>query len=366
MKKALQNLISNLAFPLLAIACALVVTGIIVYFLGENPFDVMGILFSSSFGSFRGLGYTIFYATPLIFTGLAVAFGFHCGLFNIGAEGQLYMGAFAVTIAGLYLGFLPRTVAIMVGILAAFIGGAIWGLIPGLLKAKKGSHEVITTIMMNFIAMGILNWLVLNPFKNPANQIPETWEISPSFKIPTFDSIFQRMELDIFKHNPANLAFIIAIIFCILFYLFLWRTKWGYEIRTCGQSESAAQYAGINVSKNIILAMIISGGLAGLVGTNEVMGFSHKFKDGFSPQYGFLGIAVALLGRNHPVGVFLAALLFGALHNGSRYLDLDTEFISKDLTYVIEAIIILFVASELFFKKGFLNLKKIKKLWNRQ
>ena len=366
MKRVLQNLIRELVYPVISIICALIVTAIIVYFIGEDPFEVLGILFSSSFGSFRGIGYTIFYATPLIFTGLAVAFGFHCGLFNIGGEGQLYMGAFFAALAGLYLGFMPKFVAIPIGILAAFIGGALWGFIPGLLKAKKGSHEVITTIMMNFIAVGILNWLVLNPFKNPANQIPETWEIAPSFKIPTFDSFLGKMGIDVLKHNPSNFAFIIAILFCIMFYLFLWRTKWGYEIRTCGHSESAAEYGGINVSKNIIIAMIISGGLAGLVGTNEVMGFSHKFKDGFSPQYGFLGIAVALVGRNHPVGVFLAALLFGALHNGSRYLDLDTEFISKDLTYVIEAIIILFVASEALFRKGYFNIKKVKKLlWSK-
>jgi general nucleoside transport system permease protein len=358
LKKVLQNLARELIFPVISIICALIVTGVIVYMIGEDPLDVINILFSSSFGSWRGIGYTIFYATPLIFTGLAVAFGFHCGLFNIGGEGQLYVGAFAVTIVGIYLTGVPKVIAIPIGIIAAFVGGALWALIPGLLKAKKGSHEVITTIMMNFIAVGILNWLVLNPFKNPANQVSETWEIAKGFQIPTFDSILARFGLDIFKHNPANFAFLLAILFCILFYIFLWRTKWGYEIRTVGHSESAAQYAGINVSRNIIIAMLISGGLAGLVGTNEVMGFAHKFKDGFSPQYGFLGIAVALVGRNHPVGVFLAGLLFGALHNGARYLDLDTEYISKDLTYVIEAIIILFVTSEAMFRQVYLKMKK--------
>jgi simple sugar transport system permease protein len=225
----------------------------------------------------------------------------------------------------------------------------LWAAIPGVLKARFGSHEVINTIMMNFIAVGLASALTQTYFKVQGDAILETRPIPQTAHIPRLGQFIPGLPARI----PVNVAFLLAIVACAFVYIFLWRTKWGYEIRATGQNPSAAEYGGISVKKQIVFAMAVSGSLAGLVAINEVLGYRYRYYQGFSPQYGFTGIAVALLGRNHPLGVFVAALFFGALTRGGLFVDIFTEKVSKDLVLILQALVILFVAAEAIFRGRF-------------
>jgi simple sugar transport system permease protein len=356
----MKNLLKELMFPIIAVVAAFLVGGLLVWIIGDDPLLVYELFFTSIFGSVDGIGYTLFYATPLIFTGLAVAVAFKCGLLNIGAEGQLTMAAFATAWVGLVLpGWNPFLVTIL-AMLAAIVAGGLWGGVPGVLKAKFGAHEVITTIMMNFIAIYIVSYLTQYHYRKPGDPILETMPIAEiqdgalvGPHIPRMSSLLAFFGIDYPERLPLNLAFFLALLMCVVVYIFLWKTKWGYELRAVGTSGSAAEYGGISIPRNIILAMILSGGLAGMVGINEVLGYRYRYYDGFSAGYGFTGIAVALLGRNHPVGVLFSALLFGALIRSSLFIDIFTDRVSKDWVVILQAIIILFVACEAFFRGGF-------------
>lgn len=350
----MKNLFREVLWPLVAVLAAFVVGGIIILILGDNPLTAYGWLLSSSFGSVKDIGWTLHYATPLIFTGLAVAVAFRCGLLNIGAEGQLYVAAFATAWVGMKFGGvatkvvgegtaiadLPAIVLIPLCVLTAVVVGGIWGAIPGILRAKFGSHEVINTIMLNFIGIALVSYFTQYYYKVPGDPILQTANIGDAAQIPQLNQFLTFIPKDV----PLNLSFIIAIVMCVLIYVFLWKTKWGYELRAVGQNASAAEYGGINPKKQIILAMTLSGALAGMVAIGEVLGTRHNYYDGFSAEWGFLGIAVALLGRNHPVGVFIAAIFFGVLLRGEIFVDAFTAKVSKDLGWVLQAIIILFVA----------------------
>jgi ABC-type uncharacterized transport system permease subunit len=342
-----MKLIRELAFPLIAIIAAFFVGGIIVALIGDDPIQTYSLLIGSALSWPDGIGYTLFYATPLIFTGLAVAVGFRCGLLNIGAEGQLTIAAFATAWAGISLAKSPAWILIPITCLVAILSGAVWATIPGVLKARFGSHEVINTIMMNFIAAGVASALTQTYFKEPGDAILESGLIGNAAHIPRLGEIVRAIPARL----PLNVAFLLAILACALLYVFLWRTKWGFEIRATGANPSAAEYGGISVKKQIVLAMAVSGGLAGMVAINEVLGYRYRYYQGFSPQYGFTGIAVALLGRNHPVGVLLAALFFGALTRGGLFVDIFTEKVSKDLVLILQALVILFVAAEALFRR---------------
>lgn len=333
--------------PLASVIAALLVGSVLILIVGENPLEVYYIFFKNSLFSVKGIGYTLFYATPLIFTGLSVAFGFRCGLFNIGAEGQLYIGSMLTTLMAIWLNGASTWILLPVCFLVAFISGGIWGGIPGLLKAKFGGHEVINTIMMNLIAFSIVNYLVVGPFHREGTQVLETDFIPEAARIPKVHDLLPFVPDTL----PLNFGFIVAIIACIVVYLVLWKTKWGYEIRGVGISNSVSQYAGINVKKNMVMAMFIAGGLAGMVAIHEVLGYRYTYHDSFSGGVGFVGIAVALLGRNHPVGIVFAAILFGALNRGSLFLDLNFDNLSKDLVMVLQGVIVLFVATDKLFRK---------------
>ena len=349
--------------PLLAVIAAFVVGGIIILLIGDNPLSAYGWLLSSSFGSAKDVGWTLFYATPLIFTGLAVAVAFRCGLLNIGAEGQLYVAAFATAWVGIKFGgtvvnvfgtdvnyswaSLPAILLVPLCILTAIVVGGIWGAIPGILKAKFGSHEVINTIMLNFIAIALVSYLTQYHYKVPGDAILQTAPIGTAAYIPQLNQFLPFIPKDV----PLNVSFLLAILMCVLVYVFLWKTKWGYELRAVGQNPSAAEYGGISPRKQIIIAMTISGALAGMVAVGEVLGNRHNYYDGFSAEWGFLGIAVALLGRNHPFGIFIAAIFFGVLLRGEIFVDAFTPRVSKDLGFVLQAIIILFVACEGYFRR---------------
>lgn len=323
--------------PVIAVVLGLSLGLLLTAVAGENPWHVLQILVKSSAGSRYDLGMTLFYATPLMLTGLSVAFALQAGLFNIGAEGQLTMGALAAAIVGVtFPGVVWPWAPLLAGI-AAFLAGGFWGFIAGWLKAKRGSHEVINTIMLNFIAAGLASWLTLYVFKNPESQNPETGPVGAGYLI---------RQLAFFGDAPLSTALFVAIAAAVLMGVFLSRTVFGFELRAVGQNESAARAAGIKLGLVQMATMFLAGGIAGLVGVGEVLGNAGKFRLGFSPDFGFMGIAVALLGRGRPAGVAAAALLFGALHKGASDLDFETENVTRDLALILQALVILSVSAE--------------------
>ncbi len=352
-----MKILREVLWPLIAVIAAFVAGGVIVLLIGDNPFVAYYHMIGNSFGSLNDIGYTLFIATPLIFTGLAVAVAFRCGLLNIGAEGQLYVAAFVTAWIGIKFGgtvvdifgkqedwswvSLPAVLLVPLCMLGAIAAGGIWGAIPGFLKAKFGSHEVINTIMLNFIAVALVSYFTQYYYKIPGDPIMQTAEIGPAAHIPRISQFIPGMP----DFVPLSVAFLLAILMCVLVYIFLWKTKWGYELRAVGENPSAAEYGGISPKKQIIIAMTISGGLAGMVAIGEVLGYRYRYYHDFSAGWGYLGIAVALLGRNHPLGIVIAAIFFAVLKRGEIFVDIETRFVSKDLVEVLQAIIIIFVAS---------------------
>ncbi|RME45538.1 MAG: ABC transporter permease, partial [Chloroflexi bacterium] len=273
-------------------------------------------------------------SVPLIFASLAVALGFRCGLFNIGAEGQLLIGATASVWVGYSVTNLPWIAHMSLAVIAGALAGAIWGAIPGYLKARTGAHEVITTIMMNWIAIRLIDWLTRGPMARSPG-IPKTREVLPTAYLPQFSS------------DPRvrfHAGFLLALGAAALVYWFLFKTTLGFEIRTVGANPDAARYSGISVSGSFVLAMAFSGGLAGLAGTAQVLGVTHFLAAGFSPGFGFDSIALALLGKSHPVGVVLASLLFGSLRAGATKMQ-SMAHIPVDIIAILQALIIMFVAA---------------------
>ncbi len=318
----------------------------LTYFAGENPLNVLNVIVKSAFGSRYDLGVTLYYATALICTGLSVSVAFHAGLFNIGAEGQLVMGTLAGALVGVVLPDLPSYVAVPLAILAAILVGGLWGWIPGWLRTSRGSHEVINTIMLNFVAAAISSWLVTSHFQNPGSQSPETPPVAPAYFFRAWDPMKHW-----FDDAPASAAFPFVVLVSIALWIFLWRTPWGFKIRAVGENEDAARTAGIDVDRSRQLAMGLAGALAGLVVVGEVLGGVGKMRLGFSPDFGFIGIAVALLARNHPLGILLTGFLFGALHKGAADLDIETEFVTRDLSSVIQALVIFCVSIAVAVRK---------------
>jgi simple sugar transport system permease protein len=330
--------------PLLNLAAAFGVSGLIVLLLGENPLKAVELLLYGAFGYEEAVGYTLFYATNFIFTGLAVAIAFHCGLFNIGGEGQAYVGGLGVTLVGLYLGWLPWLLLVPLAILAAAVCGGFWALIPGWLQARRGSHIVITTIMFNFLAAALMTYLLVNVLIKPGQQIPESDTLPPTAWQPQMHEMLGALGIEVAR-SPLNLSFLFALLCCVLFWLFVWQTRFGYALRVVGQNEAAAVYGGISPAREIMLAMTISGALAGFVALNVIMGAQHRLTLDFTGGVGFVGIAVALMGRNHPAGIVLAALLFGALYQGGSELSFDMPALTRDLVVVIQGLVILFAGA---------------------
>lgn len=339
--------IAQLAPFALALVAACGICAVLILVLGDNPLYIFGILFHGAFGSATGIGYTLFYATPLIFTGLAVSIAMWGGLFNIGGEGQLYVGAFAVTWIGVEMAGLPAVGLVPLCILAGVVGGACWGGIAGYLRAHFGAHEVITTIMLNFIAVGLVGLMISGPYHMPGDQIPQTMPIGDTAVLPRVAVLIPGMPASV----PLNITFGIALIVAAWVWYLDRRTRFGLELRAVGQNPVAARALGINVPLVLTISMAVAGGVAGLVGVNEVMGFRHRLLSNFSPGFGFVGIAVALLGRNHPVGIILAAIFFGALMRGGLLVDIFSEHITKNVVGVFQGVIILAVVVEAFWRR---------------
>lgn len=319
----------------------LTVALLLTLFAGENPWTIFMVLIKGAFGSTYDLGLTISYVTPLIFCGLSVAIGFHAGLFNIGAEGQLTMAVLTAAAVGVLLPNVPFPLAPLLAFCAALLAGALWGTIAGWLRAFRGSHEVIITIMLNFIAAGLASWFALKVIPNPHSQNPETAMVSANYMFKDYDLIAR-----FFPDTPANASLGFAVVFAILMWIFLWKTTWGFELRAVGSNAEAAHRAGISEKKVQIIAMAMAGALAGCVALSEVLGSAGQYRIGFSPDYGFIGIAVALLANNNPLGIVVSAFLMGALHKGASDLDLETTTITRDFSRIIQALIILGVAAQ--------------------
>jgi len=351
-----NSLWQELLIPILAVVTGLIVGAIVIFVSGDNPFVAYGALFAGSFGTpadyvegFKVLFSTgdtaalikaiypftesLVTATPYIFAGLSVALGFRCGLFNIGAEGQFFIGALCSAFVGYSLKGLPMIVHLPLAILGGALGGAIWGAIPGYLKARFGAHEVVNTIMMNWIAFRLSDWLLSGPMKSSGFR-PVTPNVEASAELPRFFPEPLRF----------NLGFFLALLAAYLLYWFLFKTTLGFEIRSVGANPDAAKYAGMNIIRNFVLVMFLAGGLAGLAGTAQVLGVDHWVGQGFSAGYGFDAIALALLGRSHPAGVVLAALLFGFLRSGATDMQ-SMAGIPIDIISIIQGMVIVFIAA---------------------
>lgn len=331
--------------PLVNLMVAFFVAGLVVLAVGENPLRAAALMIDGAFGSGDGIGYTLYYATNFIFTGLCVAVAFHCGLFNIGGEGQAYIGGLGVAIACLsFDSVFPWWINLPIATILAALSGALWALIPAWLQARRGSHIVITTIMFNFIAASLMVWLLVGVLKPAGAMAPETRAFAEGAALPRLDWLLEAFGLTV-RRAPLNVTFLIALGTAFLVWVLIWRTRLGYEIRTMGHSPSAAKYAGINQTKIIIITMMISGALAGMMALNPVMGAQERLQLDFVTGAGFVGIAVALMGRSHPAGIIPAAILFGMLYQGGAEIAFDMPAITRDMIVIIQGLVILFAGA---------------------
>jgi simple sugar transport system permease protein len=348
----LKRILDTLLIPILAVFSALVIGGLIIVITDaavyaafkegglvaglaaawESISVAYGALFSGALGSRAAISESLVAATPYIYTGLAVAVGFRGGLFNIGAEGQLLVGAAAAVIVG-YSFQLPAIIHLPLAVLAGVAAGGLYGAIPGYLKAKTGAHEVINTIMLNYIAFRFFDWAFTGPLRRPGGDRPVTAEIYPSAYLP-----------QLFEGYRFHWGFFLALLVAFGAWWLLFKTTLGFEIRTVGANPNAARYGGIKITRIIVLTMTLSGALAGMAGVNEVLGLNHFLAGGFSSGYGFDAIALALLGKSHPLGVVLAALLFGTLRNGATRMQ-SIASIPIDIISIIQALVIVFIAA---------------------
>lgn len=326
--------------PILAVVAALAV-GAVIIALTEGLSQVgpaYRALFQGALVGSPSISETLVNSAPLILAGLSVALGFKAGLFNIGAEGQMTIGGTTAVIAGFTFSGLPMIIHLPIAILAGFVGGAIWGGIPGWLRAKTGAHEVITTIMLNFIAFRLVDYLLKQPAIIREGRFdPISRDVAPSARLP---GILNWIDPSLRVHA----GFLLALVFAWLVWWLLFRTTTGYEFRAVGLSPDAASYAGMSVTRSTILVMAIAGGLGGLAGANETLGILGNVFSGFSSGLGFDAIALALLGRSHPAGVVLAGFLFGALRAGGRTMQVRSQ-VGIDLIVIIQALIIVFIAA---------------------
>jgi simple sugar transport system permease protein len=327
--------------PLANLALALLVSGLLVLATGQSPVEAIESMVQGALGSGEAIGYTLFYSTDMIFAGLAVAVAFHCGLFNIGVEGQGMVAGLGVALVCLYLDVLPLPLLAPLAMASGALFGAGWAAIPGWLQAKRGSHIVITTIMFNFIASALMEYLLVNVLIEHGQMAPQTRDFAPNATLPSMDALLSSFGITI-APTPLNLAFPFALICLVLVWLLIWHTRWGYALRVVGLSPRAAVYAGIHPSRLIVQAMLLSGALSAGMALNEVMGARDKLVINFTNGYGFTGIAVALMGRNHPFGVLLAAILFGALYQGGAEMSFDMPAMSSYLIVAVQGLVILF------------------------
>ena len=356
----LPNWINYALLPLINLMLAFLVSGLVVWVIGESPYEALKLMLQGALGRGEGIGFTLYYATNFIFAGLSVAVAYHAGLFNIGSEGQAYVGGLGAALVALALDhYVPWYVTMPFAVIGAALFGAAWAFIPAWLQAKRGSHIVITTIMFNFIGAALMVYLLVNVLIVPGKMAPETRTFLPGGQLPKLDWLMAMFGMKL-GPAPFNVSFLIALVMCVVVWVLIWRTKLGYEMRTMGISRSAAAYAGIPYVKIVIVTMLISGGLAGMMALNPVMGASARLQVEFVGGAGFVGIAVSLMGRNHPIGIVLASILFGVLYQGGAELSFDMPNITRDMIVVIQGLVILFAgALEYLFRPA------IVRVWQR-
>jgi simple sugar transport system permease protein len=327
--------------PLVNVALALITVGIIVMAIGVDPLRALNLLVVGALGSSEAIGYTLYYATNFAFTGLAVAVAFHAGLFNIGGEGQAYIGGLGAGLCVLALDHvLPGIVLVPLAILAAAAFGAAWAAVPAWLQAHRGSHIVITTIMFNFVAAALMVYLMVNVLIAPGSMTPQSRGFE-GIRMPAMHEMLAAIGITV-AQSALNLSIVLAVLCCFGVWAFLWHTPWGYALRTMGHNPDAATYAGNDLKTLTMIAMCLSGALAGFVGVNEILGVHQRLVLDFTAGYGFAGIAVSLMGRNHPLGIALAALLFGALQQGGAELAFEIPAMTREMVVVIQGLVILF------------------------
>lgn len=325
--------------PVLNLALALAVSALVVLAAGQSPLAALRALAVGSLGSADAVGYTLFYATDMAFAGLAVAVAFRCGLFNIGVEGQAVLAGLGVALVCLWLdAALPAAVVVVLAVAGGAASGAAWGALPGWLQARRGSHVVITTIMLNAVAASLLVYMLVNVLIEPGSSAPETRRFAVG--LPRLSDLGLPG-----GSSPVNLALPLALLCALGVWLLVWRTPWGYGLRVVGENPDAAAYAGVDAGRRVVAAMALSGALAAGVAANEILGAHGRLQLGFTGGAGFTGIAVALMGRNHPAGVLLAALLFGALAQGGAELAFEMPELPRDVVLVVQGLVILFTGA---------------------
>ena len=329
--------------PLISLVLAAAISALVILGIGGDPVEAVKVMVDGALGSPYGWGYTLYYTTSFIFTGLGVTVAYHAGQFNIGGEGQAQLGGLGVALVCLALPWPHWTLALPAAMVGAALFGAAWAAVPAWLQAKRGSHIVITTIMFNYIASALIVYLLVEVLRPAGQMDPATPRFPKGAALPGFHEI-PGLSLIFTSKVPANVTFFVALLACVGVWLLLWRTRLGYEIRAFGKSNSAARYAGISPVKVILLSMRISGGLSGLMAINNVMGEAGRLLQNSAEGAGFIGIAVALMGRNHPLGVFLAAFLFGFLYQGGAEMGLWTS-IPIELRLLVQGLVILFTGA---------------------
>ena len=316
--------------PLVSLVLAFLIGSLVILLIGKNPLTTFGVMFTGAFGSSVNIGATLMKATTLTMTGMSYSFAYSCGLINIGAEGQLYIGALSASLVVLYMPG-PAALVIILALLAGFLSGALFGLLIGLLKVVFGANEVITTVMLNYVASLLIQWAVTGPIQDPTSNAAQTIMFDQKYWLPR-----------LIPGTVLNIGFFIMLACLVFFGLFLWKTRAGFGMLVVGQNNRAAAYAGVNVKKNVLMSMFIAGGFAGLAGAIEVLGVQHRLLKGMASNYGFDGIAVALLGANNPIGMFMAGTLLGAMKSGGNAVQMFTG-VPSSVVDLIRALVIVFV-----------------------
>ncbi|MCX7833445.1 MAG: ABC transporter permease [Ignavibacteria bacterium] len=330
-----SKLLQNIITITLSILVTFITTSLILLLVGKNPLEIFSIIFFEVFTSGYGLGQTLFKATPLIFLGVGLSFCFHASLFNIGAEGQLNAGTFTMALAAYYFSPLPVIINIIFSLLVGFIVSASLGLIPAIIKIRKGVSEVITTIMLNFIVLALINYLLINFFA--VKETVRTEKLPEALMLPKFSDLY-----NYFDGSSFNYSFIFAIIVAVVSYFVIYKTKFGYKVRAIGYNETASKFMLIKVNRYSLITFLIGAGITSLVGLNFVFGYKGYYEFGFSNNIGFTAIAVALLAKNNPIGVIFSALLFGLLDFGGLAIN---TIVPKEIMFVIQGIVILSIIS---------------------
>lgn len=344
-----RRIVTNIVSVFVSILVTFLLTSILILFIGKNPIDIFAMMFSEVLGSGYGIGQTLFKATPLIICGTGIAICFHASLFNIGAEGQLNAGAFVMSLVALKLGALPLIIALPASLLAGFIISALVGYVPAIIKIKKGVSEVITTIMLNFVILALVNYFLIEFLA--VKSTVRTEKISDSLLLPQLADYFS-----LFQGSSVNVSIIFALALAVFFYFVIYKTKLGYKIRALGYNETASRYLGIRTNALTIFSFMLGAGLTSFAGMNFIMGYKGYYELGFSNNIGFTAIAVALLAKNNPLGIILSSLLFGFLDFGG--LAVNTE-IPKEIMLVVQAIVILSIISINKLTEKYLNKQKI-------